>query len=43
MTSPTGKKEDTLTVFLTLELQSQGLAVENQARLRGKGGAKLTS
>ena len=37
---PKGKKEDTLTVFLTLELRSQGLAVENQARLKGKGGGK---
>ncbi len=37
---PKGKKEDTLTVFLTLELRSQGLAVENQALLKGKGGGK---
>ena len=41
-----GKKEDTLTVLLTQELQRQGLNADAQARLQGKGAgwadAKIT-
>ena len=41
-----GKKEDTLTVLLTQELQRQGLDADAQARLQGKGAgwadAKIT-
>ena len=34
---PKGKKEDTLTVYLTQELKLQGLDADTQVRLKGKG------
>ena len=40
MPTTAGKKEDTLTTYLALELQKHGLEVENQAPLKGKGGGK---
>ena len=40
MPTTAGKKEDTLTTYLALELQKHGLEVENQARLKGQGGGK---
>ena len=40
MPTTVGKKEDTLTTYLALELQKHGLEVENQAPLKGKGGGK---